>query len=36
MKAHWDVMASIDFTTVQVWTKSELTTFHLLFVMELT
>ncbi|TWU33201.1 hypothetical protein Poly41_49530 [Novipirellula artificiosorum] len=28
-------MASIDFTTVEVWTKSGLTTFYLLFVMEL-
>ena len=35
LQAHWDVMASIDFTTVEVWTKSGLTTFYLLFVMEL-
>lgn len=28
-------MASIDFTTVEVWTKSGLATFYLLFVMEL-
>ena len=35
LKAHWDVMAAIDFTTVEVWTKSGLTTFYLLFVMEL-
>ena len=35
LKAHWDVMASIDFTTVEVWTKDGLTTFYLLFVMEL-
>jgi len=28
-------MASIDFTTVEVWTKGGLTTFYLLFVMEL-
>ncbi len=35
LKAHWDVMASIDFTTVEAWTKSGLTTFYLLFVMEL-
>ena len=35
LKAHWDVMASIDFTTVEVWTKGGLTTFYLLFVMEL-
>jgi hypothetical protein len=24
LKAHWDVMASIDFTTVEVWTKGGL------------
>ena len=35
MKSHWDVMASIDFTTVEVWTTSGLTTLYLLFVMEL-
>ncbi|MDB4419507.1 integrase core domain-containing protein [Rubripirellula sp.] len=35
LKAQWDVMASIDFTTVEVWTKGGLTTFHLLFTMEL-
>lgn len=35
LKSHWDVMASIDFTTVEVWTKSGLVTFYLLFVMEL-
>ncbi|MDG2224594.1 MAG: integrase core domain-containing protein, partial [Rubripirellula sp.] len=35
MTSHWDVMASIDFTTVEVWTKSGLTTFYQLFVMEL-
>ena len=29
LKAHWDVMASIDFTTVEVWTKGGLTTFYL-------
>jgi hypothetical protein len=35
IKAHWDVLAAIDFTTVEVWTKGGLTTFYLLFVMEL-
>jgi transposase InsO family protein len=35
LKAHWDVMAAIDFTTVEVWTKGGLTTFYLLFAMEL-
>ena len=35
LKAHWDVMAAIDFTSVEVWTKNGLVTFYLLFVMEL-
>ena len=35
IKSHWDVLASIDFTTVEVWTKGGLVTFYLLFVMEL-
>jgi transposase InsO family protein len=35
LKAHWDVMAAIDFTTVEVWTKGGLMTLYLLFVMEL-
>ena len=35
LEAHWDVMASIDFTPVEVWTKGGLTTIYLLFVMEL-
>ena len=35
IKAHWDVLAAIDFTTVEVWTKDRLVTFYLLFVMEL-
>ena len=35
LKSHWDVMAAIDFTFVEVWTKSCLVTFYLLFVMEL-
>lgn len=35
LKTHWDVLAAIDFTTVEVWTKSGLATFYLLFVMEL-
>ena len=34
IKAHWDVLASIDFTTVEVWTKGGLVTYYLLFVME--
>ena len=33
LKAHWDVLASVDFTTIEVWTKSGLVTCYLLFVM---
>jgi putative transposase len=36
LKAHWEVLAAIDFTTVEVWTTKGLVTFYLLFVMELT
>jgi putative transposase len=35
LKAHWDVLAAIDFTTVEVWTKCGLVTYYLLFAMEL-
>jgi putative transposase len=35
LHAHWDVLAAIDFTTVEVWTKNGLVTYYLLFVMEL-
>ncbi len=35
LKAHWDVLVSIDFTTIEVWTKGGLVTYYLLFVMEL-
>ena len=35
LKAHWDVLASVDFTTIEVWTKDGLVTVYLLFVMEL-
>ena len=34
IKSHWDVLAAIDFTTIEVWTKGGLVTFYLLFVME--
>ena len=34
-KSHWDVIAAIDFTSVEVWNKGRLVTFYLLFVMEL-
>jgi putative transposase len=35
LEAHWDVLAAVDFTTIEVWTKSGLCTFYLLFVMEI-
>lgn len=35
LKAHWEVLGAIDFTTVEVWTKGGLVTYYLLFVMEL-
>ena len=35
LKAHWDVLAAIDFTTIEIWSKGGLVTFYLLFVMEL-
>jgi putative transposase len=35
LKAHWGVLAAIDFTTVEVWTKRGLVTFYLLFAMDL-
>jgi putative transposase len=35
IKAHWEVLASVDFTTVEVWTTRGLLTYYLLFVMEI-
>jgi transposase InsO family protein len=35
LSAHWDVLASVDFTTIDVWTRSGLVTCYLIFVMEL-
>jgi hypothetical protein len=35
LKAHWDVMAAADFTTVEVWTSRGLVTFDILVVMRL-
>lgn len=35
LKAHWEVLSAIDFTTVEVWTKGGLVTFYLLFLIEL-
>jgi putative transposase len=34
LRAHWDLLGAIDFTTIEVWTKGGLVTFYLLFVME--
>ena len=34
LRAHWEVLGAIDFTTIEVWTKGGLVTFYLLFVME--
>jgi putative transposase len=30
LQSHWDVLAAIDFTTIEVWTKRGLVTFYLL------
>jgi transposase InsO family protein len=35
LEAHWDVLASVDVTTIEVWTKRGLVTCYVLFVMEL-
>jgi putative transposase len=35
IQSHWDVLAAIDFTTIEVWTTGGLVTYYLLFVMEL-
>jgi putative transposase len=35
LKAHWNQLAAIDFTTIEVWTKSGLVTYYLLFAMRL-
>ena len=34
VQAHWDVLGSIDFTTIEVWTRGGLVTFYLLFAMK--
>jgi putative transposase len=34
LKAHWEVLGAIDFTTIEVWTKGGLVTYYLLFVIE--
>lgn len=33
--AHWDVLAAVDFTTIEVWTCRGLVTYYLLFFMDL-
>jgi len=35
LKSHWEVLASIDFTTVDVWSRKGVVTYHVLFAMEL-
>jgi putative transposase len=35
LRAHWDVLASVDFTTIDVWTRTGLVTYYLLLFMEL-
>jgi len=35
LKAHWDQLAAIDFTTIEVWTTKGLVTYYLLFAMHL-
>jgi transposase InsO family protein len=35
LNTHWDVLASVDFTTIGVWTKRGLVTYYLLSFMEL-
>jgi transposase len=34
IKSHWDVLAAIDFTTIEVWSSSGLITYYLLFAMK--
>ena len=35
LKAHWNSIAAVDFTTVEVWSRNGLITFHILVVMRL-
>ena len=35
LKSHWEALGAIDFTTIEVWTKSGLITHYVLFVMKL-
>jgi transposase InsO family protein len=34
LKSHWEVLAAIDFTTIEIWGKKGLVTIYLLFAME--
>ena len=34
LRAHWDCLGAIDFTTIEVWGRGGLVTYYLLFVME--
>lgn len=34
LKAHWDQLAAVDFTSIEVWTPRGLVTFYLLFVIK--
>jgi transposase InsO family protein len=34
IRSHWEVLAAIDFTTIEVWSRGGLVTYYLLFVME--
>jgi putative transposase len=35
LNTHWDVLAAVDFTTIEVWTKKELSTYYLFFFIDL-
>jgi hypothetical protein len=35
IRAHWEALPAVDFTTIEVWTKGGLVTYYLLFVLEL-
>lgn len=35
LKAHWEVLSAVDFTTIEVWTRGGLVTFYILVVMRL-
>jgi putative transposase len=35
IQAHWESLAAVDFTTIEVWTKGGLVTYYLLFALEL-